>query len=93
MPLAGRNLNSLALLENEEVVLNIHGQFAFEHVEELARVDVGMADLAGSGRHEFFDNAEIRGFDEVPAVAIGFLSAAPFIMFGGFDADYLCRHV
>ena len=51
MPLAGRNLDSLAFLKNEEVVLNIHGQFAFENVEELARVDVGMADLAGPGRH------------------------------------------
>jgi len=34
-------------LKDEVVMLDLHGQFAFENVEELARVDVGMADFAG----------------------------------------------
>jgi hypothetical protein len=51
-----------------------------------------MSGLACAGRHEFFDNAEVRCFDEMPAVAVGSLLAAPFVMFSRSCADYFCRH-
>ena len=89
MLLSGRNLDSFAFLKNEDVIFDLHSQFAVENIEELARSDVGVADLAGPGWHEFFDNAKARSFDQMPAIAVG----TPFIMFGRFDADYLCRHV
>jgi hypothetical protein len=47
MLLAGGDLDSISFLKDEVVMLDLHGQFAFENVEELARVDVGMADFAG----------------------------------------------
>ena len=89
MLLAGRDLDALAFLKYEDVVLDLHRQFAFENIEELARASMRVADLAGRSRHEFFNHAEVRPLDQVPAVAIG----APFIMFGGLDADDRCRHV
>ena len=91
--LSGGDFDSFALLENEVVILDVEGQFAFEHVEKLARMDMGMADLGGAGGHEFFDHAQLRGLDQVPAVAIGGLRATPFIVLGGLRTDYLRGHV
>jgi hypothetical protein len=53
---------------------------------------VRMSGLACAGGHEFFDNAAVGCFDEVPAIAVGSLRTAPFVVFGRSYADYLCRH-
>lgn len=92
MPLAGGDFDAFAFPKNEVVIFDLHGQFAFENVEELAGVDVGMPGFLGAGGHEFFDNAKFRRFDEVPAVTVGCLGASPFIVFGGLYADYFCGH-
>ena len=92
MPLAWRYFESFTGLKDKVVMLYLEGQFSFEDVEKLARVDVEVTDFAGAGRHEFFDDAESGSLDEVPAVAVGFLWASPLIVFRGFCADNLCRH-
>ena len=53
---------------------------------------MGVANLAGAGWHEFFDEAELGRFDEVPALAVGALWASLFVVFGGFCADDPGRH-
>jgi len=63
-----------------------------EDVEELAGVGMVVAGLAGAGGHELFDDAEVGRADEVPAVAVGFVGAAPGVMLGGGGGDDLCRH-
>ena len=51
-----------------------------------------MPGLTGAGRHELFDDAELRRFDEVPTVAVGSLRTSPFVMFGRFCTDDFCSH-
>ena len=92
MGLAGSDLDSLAFLEGEVVVLNLHCEFAVEDVEELACVRVVVASLAGAGGHEFFDDAEVGSADEVPAVAVGFVGAAPGVVLGVDGGDGFRRH-
>jgi hypothetical protein len=89
MALAGAYFDSFSFIKDEVVIFDFDAEFAFEDVEELARVDVAVAGFAGGGGHSFFYDAQVWGFHEVPAVAIG----SPFIVFGGCDADYFCRHV
>jgi hypothetical protein len=64
-------------------------EFSFEDKEKLACVDMGMARLTGSGRHELFDDAELRRSYKVPAITIGSLRATPVIVFRGFRAGDL----
>jgi hypothetical protein len=92
MLLAWRDFESLTGLKNKVMMLDFEGELSFQHEEKLACVDVGVTDLAGGGRHELFDDAELRRFDEMPAVALGPLWASPFVMLGGFCADDLCWH-
>lgn len=73
-------------------MFDFEGQFSLEDEEELTRVKVGVACLAGAGRHELFDDAEFGSFYEMPAVAVGCLRASPFVVFGGFCADDLSWH-
>jgi hypothetical protein len=93
MGLAGGDLEAVALMKDKVVVFDFQIQFSFEDVEKLARVDVGVTDFAGAGRHELFDDAEFGGFDEVPAVAVGALWASPFVVFGRFCVVDSGRHV
>jgi len=72
-------------------MLDFECEFSFEHEAELASVNVGVTGLAGAGRHEFFDHAEVGRFDEVPTVAVGCLRASPFVVLGEFCVDDLCR--
>lgn len=90
--LAGGYLDSLACLESDVVVLDLDGQFAVEDVEELAGVGVVVAGLCCVGGHCFFDDAEFRCADEVPAVAVGFAGAAPGVVFGVGGGDDPCGH-
>jgi hypothetical protein len=90
MLLAWRDLDSFACLKKKVVVIDFEGQLSLEDEEELARAGVGVTDLAGAGRHELFDNAELGVFDEVPAVAVGSLWASPLVVLGRFDVDW--RH-
>jgi hypothetical protein len=92
MALAGRDFESFSGLKNKVVVFDFEGQLSFEDVEELTGMDVGVADFAGAGRHELFDDAEFGSLDQVPAVAIGSLQASPSVVFGRFCADDLCGH-
>jgi hypothetical protein len=92
MPLARGDLEAFASLKQEVVMFDFEGQFSFEDVEKLARVDVGVTGFAGARRHPFFDNAEFSSLDEVPTVAVGSLWASPLVVFRGFCADDLCRH-
>jgi hypothetical protein len=92
MLLAGGDLEAFAGVEDEVVLVDFESKFSFEDVEELARVDVGVTDFAGAGRHSLFDDAESGGSDEMPAVAVGALWASPLVVFGGFCADGLSRH-
>ena len=92
MALAWRYFESFTGLKNKVVMLYFESEFSFEHEEELACADVGMTNLAGAGRHEFFDDAEFGSLDEVPAVAVGSLLASPLVVFGGFCADDLGGH-
>lgn len=89
MLLAGRNFDAFPFFENKLVILDLHGQFAFEDIKKLAGLDVEMAAFAGRRGHKFFDHAELRGFHQVPAVA----GASPVVVFGGFYAGYRGGHV
>jgi hypothetical protein len=76
-------------LEDEVVMVDLEREFSFEDEEKLLGVDVGVTNFTGTGRHEFFDDAELGSFDEVPAIAIGTLGSAPLVVFRGFCADDL----
>jgi hypothetical protein len=89
MPLAGGDFEALTGLKDKVLMFYFEGQLSFEHKEELASVYVGVAGFAGVGRHELFDDAELRRFDEMPTVAVGSLRASPFVVFGGLCADDL----
>jgi hypothetical protein len=87
MVLVGGYLEAFAGVNHEVVMLYFESEFPFEDVEELACARVVVTYLAGAGRHELFDDAELGRFDKVPAVAVGALWASPFVVFGGFCAD------
>jgi hypothetical protein len=89
MVLAGGDFESFAGVKDKVMMLYLESEFSFQHKKELARVDVRVANLAGAGRHELFDDAELGRFDKVPAVAVGALWTSPFVVFGGFCADDL----
>jgi hypothetical protein len=93
MLLAGRDLESIAGLNPEVMMLYFECEFSFEHEEKLSCVNVGVGDFAGARRHELFDDAEFGCLDEVPAVAVDVLRASPLVVFGGFCADDLRRQV
>jgi hypothetical protein len=92
MVLAGGDFEAFAGVKDEVVMLYFESEFSFEHEEELACACVVVAYLAGAGRHELFDDAELGRFDKVPAVAVGALWASPLVVFRVFCADDLCRH-
>jgi hypothetical protein len=48
MPLAGGDFESIACPENRLVTFDLEGEFSFEDVEELACVNVGVANFAGA---------------------------------------------
>ncbi len=60
------------------MVFDLEGQFSAQTVEELACMDVMMPYFAAAGRHSFFDDAELRLFDQVPTIAIW----SPGVVFG-----------
>jgi hypothetical protein len=93
MALAGRDFDAFISLKDEVVVFDFESQFSFDDVEKLARVDVGVTDFAGAGRHELFDDAEFGSFDEVPAIAVGSLWASPLVVFGRIGVDDAGGHV
>jgi len=88
MSLAGGDLDSLAWLKGEVVMLYFDGEFAMEDVEELAGARVVVTGFAGAWRHEFFDDAEVGGADEMPSVAV----VAPRVVLGGGVGDGLGGH-
>ena len=86
--LAGEISKSVARVKDEVLLFGFEGEFSFENVEELAGVDVRVTDLAGHpGEQELFDDADPRGFDEVPAVGVGAVWTSPLVVLGGFCVD------
>jgi hypothetical protein len=51
-----------------------------------------MSGLTCVGGREFFDNAEVWRFNEVPAIAVSSVLSTPIVALGRFRADFLCRH-
>jgi hypothetical protein len=88
MGLAGCDLDALAGLEGEVVVLDLEGELAGEDEEELAGVDVVVAGLAGAGWHQLFDDVQFGRADEVPAVAV----VAPGVVLSVGGEDGFGRH-
>src|SRR5260370_19319697 len=86
--LAGGDLDSLAGLEGEVVVLDLEGELALEDEEELAGTGVVVAGLPGAGGHQLFDDVELWGADEVPAIAV----VAPDVVLGVGGGDGFGRH-
>jgi hypothetical protein len=82
MPLACDNLDSFACFKNKVMMFDFQGQLTFKNEKELARMDVGMSSLTRAGGHEFFNNAEVWRFDEVPAITVSSLLSTPFVVFG-----------
>jgi hypothetical protein len=82
MPLAWADLDAFPCFKNKIMMFDFQRQLALENEEELARMDVGMSSLTRAGGHEFFDNAEVWRFDEVPAIAVSSLQSTPFVVFG-----------
>jgi hypothetical protein len=90
MLLAGRDFEPFAGVNHEVMMLYFECEFSFQYEEKLPCVNMGVANLAGAGWHELFDDAEFGCFDEVPTVAVRCLRASPFVVFGGSCADDLC---
>jgi hypothetical protein len=82
MPLAGKDFEAVAGMEDEVVTFNFERQFSFEDKEELVGVDVGVAFFGCAGRHELFDDADSGGLYEVPAVTVVSLWTTPFVVLG-----------
>ncbi len=82
MLLAWENLESFTCFKNKVMMFDFQGQLTFENEEELACMDMGMPSLTRVGGHEFFDNAQVWRFDEVPAITVNSMLSAPFVVFG-----------
>jgi hypothetical protein len=92
MLLTWGNLYSFMRVKDKMMMFDFQGQLPFQNVEELACTDMRMSGFACAGRHEFFDNAEVSCFDQVPTVAVSSLLPAPFVVFSQNCADYFCKH-
>jgi hypothetical protein len=92
MLLAGRDLEAFTGLNNEIAMLDLERQFAFQDKEELARMNVRVAHLARTWRHDFFNDAQFARPDEMPAVAVRALRSAPLVVLGRPYADDLCGY-
>lgn len=86
--LARSDFDALPCFEGEVVVFDFHGELAGENVEELAGSGVMVARLGGAGGHELFDDAEVGGLDELPAVAV----VSPGVVLGGGGVDDFGGH-
>src|SRR5271165_4593076 len=73
-----RYLQSLPRLKRIKSSIDLHGEFASQHIEELPRADVGVTLLLRTRRHAFLDHAEIVSAQQVPTIA----DDAPHVMFG-----------
>lgn len=93
MLLAGGDFEAFSCMEDMGVIFDFEVEFAFEDEEELVGADVGVALLRGAWWHELFDDAEVGGFDQVPAVAVGSLRASPLVVLRRFFVDDLSSHL
>ena len=82
MLLAWANLDTLAGSQQKILMLDLNREFPRKNEEKLPRAIVRMPKFAGCRRHAFFDDAQLSRFDQVPAIAIGTIQAAPRIVFG-----------
>ena len=69
--------------QNNGAATHFHKGLAREHVEELLRVMVEVANLRRARRHALLNYAQPRILYQVPAIAV----AAPVVVLGGFFAD------
>jgi len=63
-------------------MLNLHREFSFKNKEKLSSAIVGMSSFVCSWWHQFFDNAQFRRFDQMPAFAICTIRPTPFVVLG-----------
>lgn len=81
-----RNPDPLASGQNDRTALHFHGGLAREHVEELLRMMVEVANFRCARRHTLLNHAELRILYQVPAIA----AVAPDVVLGPQFADSFC---
>src|SRR5215475_5540803 len=82
MLLAGRDLDAFPGAGDELMVLDLHGQFTLEDVEELPGALVMVACFAGAWGHQLVDDVEFGRADDIPAVTVAVVRTAPFVVLG-----------
>ena len=92
MLLSRSDLQPLPCEKQEVMVFHFHRQFSFEYEEKLPSSDMKVTLFLCSRRHQFFDNAQIGGLDQMPAIARVPTRTAPLVVFSGFSANDLRRH-
>ena len=48
---------------------------------------MGMPRLTGARGHELFDHAEVRRFDQAPAIAVSSVGTSPLVVLSGSRVD------
>jgi hypothetical protein len=86
MRLPRRDLEPFSSAKNKIIMFDFKRQFAFEDEEELTSIAVGMSRLTGPWGHEFLDHAEVRRFDQMPAIAVCSMRTSPLVMLSGSRA-------
>jgi hypothetical protein len=89
MRLTRGDLDPLPCTHDEVVMLDLHGQLALKHKEELPRPLVVMARFTGARRHPLFNDVELRSANKEPPIAL----IAPEIVLGVRRRDHFCWHL
>jgi len=83
MRCSGGNPNPLASIQLHQTATHFHKGLAREHVEELLRVMVEVANLRRARRHALLNHAELRVPYQVPTIA----TVTPDVVLGRQFAD------
>jgi hypothetical protein len=89
VPLTSNDLNPFASTQQQLMTLDLEGQLSIQDEEELTSMNMRVTCLAGTRRHELFDDAELGRFDEVPAITVRSVWTTPLVVFGRFGTDNL----
>ncbi len=60
MPFAGHDADATSGAHQYGLTLDFHHDLAIQHVKELLSPLVMMSNLSRTGRHEFFNHAQLR---------------------------------
>ena len=77
-----RHMQSLTHLQQVKLSFHFHHRLAREHVKELPRTMVAVADFPSACWHVLLDHAQVVALEQMPAIA----GVAPGIVFGIGDA-------